>query len=429
MTREMKNSRLAILGLLAGALTFTSCLKEDPNPAEGTPNSFASVGVVQAIYKGEEVQLGKDRMMGAYKIGGVVISDASGNNLPAGHVIIQNTSRGDTRGMVINLGESAGVNYAVGDSLIVEVTGGILTRENGVLQIKGLTPSNVFKAAENRTIRTRSVALGELATKFEKYENTLVKVNADITPTPDPGATYSGDKVMDDGAGNQMALNTSASATFAGNKLPASAEFTGIAYGYNGGGSHETAPHLRLRTIADVANASGPIYNGFPEDFETPAASTKASYNMAAIDNNIDLATGNWKLFQAILGETPGRDRFNAPGKQCVRMQQNLSVPGYVQMNFDLLNGASKVTIWYGAYYTDASSSWTLEYSTDSGETWTQTGPVISDASDKSKNVTFLMDITGPVRFRVVKLGLGPTNGSIVQNGRLSIEDIAIYQN
>lgn len=424
----MKNTRLATLGLLAGALTFTSCLEEEPNPAEGTPNPFASIAVVQAIYKGQEVMLGKDRMMGAYKIGGVVISDNSGNNLPAGHVIIQNTSRGDTRGMVINLGESAGVNYAVGDSLVIEVEGSMLTRENGVLQIKGLTPSNMMKAAENRTVRTRDVALGELATNFEKYENTLVSVNADITPTPEPGETYSGDKVMDDGAGNTMRLSTSSSATFAATRLPASAQFTGIAYGYDGSGQ-QAAPHLRLRTIADVANASGPIYAGFPEDFESPDASTKGSYNMVAIDNNIDLKTGNWKLFQAILGVTPGRDRFNPPGKQAVRMQQNLTVPALVQMNFDLPNGASKVTIWYGTYYTDASSSWILEYSTDSGETWEQTGPVISDAGPVSKNATFLMDITGPVRFRVAKLGLGPTNGDIVQNGRLSIEDIAIYQN
>ncbi|MDX5418655.1 MAG: DUF5689 domain-containing protein [Hymenobacteraceae bacterium] len=424
----MKNTRLAILGLLAGGVALTSCLKEDPNPAEGTPNPFASVGVVQAIYKGQEVKLGKDRMMGAYKIGGVVISNAMGNNLPAGHVIIQNTNRGDTRGMVINLGESAGVNYAVGDSLVIEVEGSVLTRENGVLQIKGLTPSHVLKAGENRPVKTRAVALGELATNFEKYENTLVKVNADITPTPEPGETYSGDKVMDDGAGNTFVLQTSSSATFANNRLPASAQFTGIAFGLNGSGQ-QAAPHLRLRTISDVANASGPIYTGFPEDFESPDASTKSSYNMAAIDNNVDLKTGNWKLYQAILGVTPGRDRFNAPGKQCVRMQQNLSVPALVQMNFDLPNGASKVTIWYGSYYTDASSSWILEYSTDSGETWTQTGPVISDAGPQSKNATFLMDITGPVRFRVAKLGLGPTNGDIVQNGRLSIEDFAIYQN
>lgn len=425
----MKTRYKLVLGTMLSALSLSSCLKEDPNPAEGTPNPFASVTVVQNVYKGSDIKLGPDKLMGAYKTGGVVISDASGLNFPKGHVIIQNTSRGTTRGITLALGESATVNYAVGDSLVIDLTNGVLTKENGILQIKGLSASNIEKAAENVKVRVKSVALGELAANFTKYENTLIKVNADITPTPVQGETYSGDKVLDDGAGNTMPLRTSPSAAFAGNKLPASAQFTGIASGYNDGNGKEAKPHIRLRVLADVANASGPIYTGFPEDFESPAASTKASYNMAAIDNNIDLKTGNWKLFQAILGETPGRDRFNAPGAQCIRLQQNLGYSAYAQMNFDLPNGASKVTIWYGSYYTDASSSWILEYSTNGGETWVQTGPIISDAGPASKNATFLMDITGPVRFRVNKLGLGPTSAPNVQNGRLSIEDFAVYQN
>jgi hypothetical protein len=141
------------------------------------------------------------------------------------------------------------------------------------------------------------------------------------------------------------------------------------------------------------------------------------------------LKTGNWLLDQAILANTSGRDRFNPTGLQCIRMQQNLAVPGYVQMNFNVPNGASKVSLLYGAYYNDASSSFALEYSKDNGLTWVQTGNVISDASAVAKTATFLMDITGPVRFRVKKLGLGTTNNTTINNGRLSIEDFAIYAN
>jgi hypothetical protein len=83
----------------------------------------------------------------------------------------------------------------------------------------------------------------------------------------------------------------------------------------------------------------------------------------------------------------------------------------------------------YGAYYTDAKSSWKLEYSTDGGATWTQTGPVISDAPAGSKTATFLMDIQVPVRFRIHKLGLGTTNNTTILNGRLSIDDFAVYAN
>ena len=97
-------------------------------------------------------------------------------------------------------------------------------------------------------------------------------------------------------------------------------------------------------------------------------------------------------------------------------------------MNYDLPNGASKVTLSYGSYYTDASSTWNLQYSTNQGASWTVIGNNIKDAGPSAKTATFLMDIKGPVRFRVCKLGLGTTNGVDILNGRLSIEDIAVFQ-
>jgi hypothetical protein len=59
---------------------------------------------------------------------------------------------------------------------------------------------------------------------------------------------------------------------------------------------------------------------------------------------------------------------------------------------------------------------------------------VLSDAhrfseSSSAKLATFSMDIDGPVRFRIHKLGLGPSSGTTVKNGRLGIDDFAVYQN
>ncbi len=98
-------------------------------------------------------------------------------------------------------------------------------------------------------------------------------------------------------------------------------------------------------------------------------------------------------------------------------------------MNFDLPNGASKVTFSYGAYYTDASSTFQLEYSQDGGTTWKKTGEAVADASETSRVAIFLMDLKGNVRFRINKLGLGATNGVDIFNGRLSIEDFAVFSN
>ena len=135
-------------------------------------------------------------------------------------------------------------------------------------------------------------------------------------------------------------------------------------------------------------------------------------------------------LYQAILGKE-GNDRAVSQ-PNAIRMQQNLSEPGYLQMNFDVPNGATKVTAWVGSYgaSSDKPAQWKLEYSQDQGVTWIQIGEDKWAISKTKELITFLMDIEGPVRFRIHKYG--PGNGSTdatIQNGRLSIDDFAIYEN
>ena len=360
---------------------------------------------------------------GAHKLSGIVISDAAAKNIAPGTFVIQNYGRGNIRGIIVALGETATVPFAMGDSVEIEVLGAKLSRNKGSLQLSGIGTDKMKKLASNLTPSVKQITIAELATSFLNYESTLITVNADVKPTPVSGETYSGEKNLNDGSNGLVKLHTETAATFATNRVPASAAFTGIAT-YN---TDTANKQVWMRNLNDVKNASGPLYPGYPEDFESPDASQKGSYAAA----NITLKTGQWRLDQAILGNTSGRDRFNPAGLQCIRMQQELSVSGYLQMNYDLPNGATKVTLSYGAYYTDASSTWRLEYSTNQGTTWQQIGNDISDAAANgglAKGATFLMNISGPVRFRINKLGLGK-NSATVQNGRLSIEDFAVYQN
>ncbi|MET3115123.1 hypothetical protein AAKU52_002867 [Pedobacter sp. CG_S7] len=426
----MKKIYTVITALLMCGLVFNAC-KKDVNPSLGKLNSFAALYKVKNAYKGVDVKLSPDLMGGAQFTGGVVISNLTGNNFPKGGLVIQNADRGQVRGVLIDLGDAV-IPFLPGDSVVVDVSGGTLSKVQNSLHLKGLSLANITKISSNNKVTARTVALGVLTTNFEQYEYTLLKLIADTKPLPVTGETYAGNKMLDDGSGSTVVLHTQAEALFAENSLPASASYTVIPMFGSEGGGYGTVQQVRLRTEADVQNASGPIYPNWPESFETPDQPFKGSYNMNTVevpDNNVELKTGNWKLFQSILSNTTGRDRFNPPGTQAIRMQQNLSVSAYLQMNFDLKNGASKVTLWHGAYYTDAVSTFRLEYSTDEGTTWIAAGPDVVCASRGSKQETYLLNIKGKVRFRVNKLGLGTTSIPRVYNGRMSIEDIAIYSN
>ncbi|RZK92642.1 MAG: hypothetical protein EOO98_02405 [Pedobacter sp.] len=186
---------------------------------------------------------------------------------------------------------------------------------------------------------------------------------------------------------------------------------------------------LLLLAIILTASAAafaqkGRVYDKFPEDFEMPDTSAKAKYKKG----DIQLKTGNWTFDQAILGAVDNRDRFN--GKQSVRIHQDKENSGYLQMNFDLPNGASKVTFVYGVYYKDSPSIIKLEYSTDKGQTWKQAGKDITDASAKQKTADFKLDIKEPVRFRINKLNIeAAKKESGVRDGRLSVDDFTVVQN
>jgi hypothetical protein len=166
------------------------------------------------------------------------------------------------------------------------------------------------------------------------------------------------------------------------------------------------------------------LYPNFPETFDTPDTAAKGHYKKAMVT----LKSGEWNFDFAILGALQGHDHFN--GKQSVRMQQNRSKAAFAEMNFDLTEGASKVTVAYAAYYKDPSSVWRLEYSTDSGASWQQTGKDITATSSDLTTAEFPIDIKGKVRFRINKAGLGDGKAdSSIKNGRLSIDDFAVYKN
>ena len=428
----MKLRILPQLSALLLLLATTSCLKDNPDNAAGAPSPNVSLDELRRLYQGSSVVLEPGQLSGAHQVVGLVISDAAGGNVPGGPgtIVVQNKRRGVVRGIIIPISGGVAPALAVGDSVVVDIKGATLAKSAGALRLEGITPDRVRKVSSGNAVLARDINISTLLADVNAYDGTLVRITgSSITPLPVSGDTYAGNKTLADGSNNRLTLHTENTAAFATRRVPASATFVGIAVGALDA-AQAAAPQLWLRTAADAVDPSGPIYTGFPESFEAVPQATKGSYDMnttAVPDNTVQFGTGRWKLYQSILGNTSGRDRYT--GTQGIRLQQYLTVPAVVEMKFDLPNGATKVTLLYGAYYTDAASSWKLEYSQDQGATWTQTGPVISDAGNWQRTATFLMSISGPVRFRVNKLGLGTSNPPTVLNGRLGLDDIAIYEN
>jgi len=386
------NKYLCLLCL--GITIFSSCEKD---VYHADPLSLQNI---KALYKDADITLPES------KISGVVITDIDNGNHVPGYIVIQNQAQG----MALEL--STANQYKMGDSVVVDVTGKLLTRYNGWLQIRNVDADKVRKVTTNRNVAARAVSVSNLYNNLDKYENTLVQVLGDITPVPITGETYKGSKNLQE-LSFSVSLFTADGASFANSTLPSNASFQGVAMGKS-----NYKVEIRIRNINDVANASGRIYAGFPESFETTVGYTAGEYF-------VDLPSGKWRFNNSGL-RNESTDRI-VSGTHAVRFNLNNTASAYAQMEYDVPNGASKVTVYYGQWGGDPGSTWRLEYSTDQGVTWKQIGEHVTDASSVAKLKTFMMDINVPVRFRINKLGLG-TSTTTISNGRLNIDDFAIYQ-
>ncbi|MGV3510280.1 MAG: DUF5689 domain-containing protein, partial [Sphingobacteriaceae bacterium] len=331
----MKRIKHKILLALVCLSALAGC--EEDNPAVGVISPIVGLSYVRDMYNGDDVILTADKLMGANQIAGLVISDASAGNVGEGELVLQNFSKGKLAGISMDFGADAISEYLPGDSIKVDVADAVLTRKNGTLKITGLRKSDITKIASGKTPLIRVMVLSELFSNFQNYESTLVQINnAGINPAPVGGEVFSGDKKLDDGTGGNIFLRTEVDANFANNSIPMNATFAGIVTYFNATKNTNVGARqlLKLRNEADATNASGSAYANFPEDFESPAASQKAVFDVPATDNNINLKSGNWKLYQSILGAVRNSDRFNPMGFQAIRMQKDLNTSAFLQMNF-----------------------------------------------------------------------------------------------
>ncbi len=177
--------------------------------ADSTPPTatkpLISVDSLRRLYTGSNLKLG------ALRIAGVVISDAANRNVSSGSIVLQ---QGD-KGILIYWGGE--LDYKIGDSLIIDVTGDSLILYQGALEIKkNLGSSRPTPVANNRSVSPKELTIAKLNIDFLAYESTLVKIREAVVLG---GGTYGGSKTLSDGTGS-ITMYTSFGAVFADVQVP-----------------------------------------------------------------------------------------------------------------------------------------------------------------------------------------------------------------
>ncbi|SEM15669.1 hypothetical protein SAMN05216436_10283 [bacterium A37T11] len=279
------NKIFLYLAALTQLALWSACKEHDF--AEGTLSPTISIENLRALYKGSELPLTSDHLMGAYQITGIVISDHLNGNAPAGTVILQQYKRQRLRGISCNLGDVAGT-FAPGDSLLINLEGSILTKENGVLTVNGLTDGSVQKLSAGNNIHIQTVTAYTLNTLADQYESTLVTLTGGtIRPTPEADEVYAGEKILISGA-DSVIVHTEQAATYATEKLPANLTVTGIVrVGYSA--SSDTVIHIWPRRFEDLVDTSDP---------SDPSNLGKTPVIITGFVNDAKGADGNYEYFQ-----------------------------------------------------------------------------------------------------------------------------------
>jgi len=392
-------------------MVLTACEKEIK--ITGVASPIISLNDLRALFKGSAITLSESNMQGATSITGVVISDPANKNEPDGLVILQSFKRKILRGIALELGADS-KNFQMGDSVIVNVSGKILDKKDGLTQILGLKASDITKVSTKNAqkINFSATTFSDLFNNKEEFESTLVSVKSAIAPD----GRFSGTVNLSDWS-NELRLITRPEASFASLTVPSYADYTGILLNDN-----QEHPYLMLRSKSDYAAQDlepyrpKELYANFPEGWEKVVGTRKTSFT-SAYEKYL---SGEWYLENSRSLTSSGF--LNISGSYGMMSQG--AKESSVTMNFNLPFGASRLTFIYGAATaTDNVFPIVLhaEYSQDSGKTWTQIGGdlIISELNNK-----YIFDqqlnLKGGIRFRIRKDN---------SEKRITIDDIAVYQN
>jgi hypothetical protein len=394
----MKKIFLNYLVLIAVALLWSAC--DDKNPYDGgLASPYVFIFDLRKIHKDADVVLSSQNMAGATQVQGTVVSDHSGKNMLPGLMMIQNTrtvSSGDSlRGIALNVG-SAAADYKVGDLVRVKVDGRILGRRNGMLQILDIPASDIQKVSSGNAITGNRVTSAALLADPKRYESTQVTlIKATYNPGLLPTDVFSGDKVLNDGFGN-ITLRTEATTTFANEKPPFSANYTGVVINtVTANGTF--VPHLRIRnnttdlkTLSSETEQPAIIITGFVSDAKGSDANYE--YMQFRATRAIDFAT---EPFSVVTTNNAGTNPAPAQGWAIGGMRSykfNLTSGSVAKGEYFYVGGTRKVINGSASTTSMASSKWirSFDYTTTDGDGFgTKTSNLLANSGNASGIAVF----------------------------------------
>ncbi|MBS1641289.1 MAG: hypothetical protein JSR11_02330 [Bacteroidetes bacterium] len=286
--------------------TTPELIIRDTSDVQLTGPRCAASATVLSIAQLRSMYTGSDLTLGAYKVRGIVISDATNKNISAGNIVIQNTGTTPS-GIDLFFGAAATTTaFNIGDSIEVNITGGTLSSYNGMLQVKlsaATLPSGTL--ATGITVTPTTTTIAQLNSNIATIENTLIKI-VSATATSASGTTYGGNQTLTDASGT-VTLYTAAAATFANATLPTGcSNWVGIPSRYttnqfamrntsdvtsgtgcstggggSGGGGGSTGTGIALTTSPVVLNFDG-IASGLPQGVTVFTGATSTSFGTAS---------------------------------------------------------------------------------------------------------------------------------------------------
>ncbi|WP_083257015.1 DUF5689 domain-containing protein [Arcticibacter eurypsychrophilus] len=277
------------LYILFSITTFIWSACEKHNYAEGILSPFISLEDVRNIYKGTDITLNEQNLIGARQVVGVVTSDVDSGNVPAGIVILQNNNRQRIRGISLNLGASAS-SYHPGDSLVISIRGAVLKKVDGSMQLTEIADTAITKISTKNPFTIRNVSSYTINLNPREYEGTMVSIkSASVSPSPLPGEPYAGDRYLVNG-NDSVAMHTESSAHFAQSFLPGGATVAGILF-VNQDAADNTKASVWPRYLSDITDIREAIDPNAPVLGKNAVVITGYTTDVLGAD-------GNYEYFQ-----------------------------------------------------------------------------------------------------------------------------------